>query len=230
MVRRSLFVVCLLALPVAAHAQSASGMYLSVGGGFNKMQKEDIDAKLAASGADSPGEILTSVGPAFSLAVGHQLHSGLRIEAEYSFTSNHIKGESGVSGEDFGTGTEKKNGLMGNIVYEFHGAKVRPYLGGGLGAQWINEPDASSTTNGVVVAVNGGTTNSFAYQFIAGAAFPVHPHVAITVDYRFLGLTGTRTYTGTATVPGLGSFDLTDSASNDPNHSVVFGLRFGFGK
>jgi len=33
----------------------------------------------------------------------------------------------------------------------------------------------------------------------------------------------------TAIEPGLGTFDLTDSSTNDKNHSVVVGLRFGFG-
>ncbi len=231
MFRRIVIVaVSVLALPLAASAQSTGGSYLSVGGGFNKMQQEDTDAKLTASGADSTGEILTDVGPAFIVAFGHKLPSGLRLEGEYSYRTNGIKGESGLSGEDFGTGTEKKSGIMGNVVYEFHGGAFKPYLGGGLGAQFVHEPDANSTSSsGVTVAVAGGTQGSFAWQLIAGGAFAVHKNVAITVDYRFMSLVGTRTYTGTATVPGVGSFDLTDDSSSDKNHSVVFGLRFGFG-
>jgi OmpA-OmpF porin, OOP family len=216
----------LLALPLAASAQPATGPYLGVSAGFNKMQQEDVDATLGA--ADVPGEVLTSVGPLLSLAFGVGFHHGLRLEAEGNYLSNGITGESGLSGEDLGTGKEQKYGLMGNVLYEF-GRTIRPYVGGGVGVQYVHEPDAVSSSGGVVVAVNGGTQASFAYQFIAGAAFPVTKKVSIVADYRFLSLVGDRTYTGTATLPGLGSFELTDRSSNDKNHSVVFGVRFGFG-
>lgn len=66
---------------------------------------------------------------------------------------------------------------------------------------------------------------------IAGAAFPIHRKggLSLTAEYRFLDLTGTRTYTGTATVPGAGVFELTDSSTSDKNHSVLVGIRYGFG-
>jgi OmpA-OmpF porin, OOP family len=220
-----------LALPLAAYAQTATGTYVSVGAGFNKMQEEDVDARLTASPTtDIPGEILTSVGPALVFAVGRGLTRNFRMEAEGSYRSNGIKGETGLSGEDFGTGTERKSGLMANGVFDLGGSAVKPYLGGGIGAQFVHEPDASSTSGGVVVAVAGGTKSSFAYQLIAGAAFPVHSKgLSITAEYRFLSLVGKRTYTGTATVPGAGVFELTDTSSNDMNHSVVFGIRYAFG-
>jgi OOP family OmpA-OmpF porin len=227
MYRRTLVLsMCLLALPLAAAAQPATGPYLSVGAGFNKMQQEDVDAKLGTM--DVPGEVLTDVGPSVFVAFGVAVHHGLRVEAEGNYLSNHIKGESGLSGEDLGTGTEKKYGLMGNLLYEF-GTRVKPYVGAGAGVQYVHEPDAVSSSGGVEVSVNGGTQSAFAWQFIGGAAFPISKSVSITADYRFLSLVGDRTYTGSATVPGLGTFELSDTSSNDKNHSVVFGVRFGFG-
>jgi OOP family OmpA-OmpF porin len=235
--RTLIFALSLLALPLAAQAQT--GTYLSVGAGFNKMQEEDVDARLTASPTtDIPGEVVTSVGPAFVFAVGRGLTKNFRMEAEGSFRSNGIKGETGLSGEDFGTGTERKSGLMANGLFDLGGSKVKPYFGGGIGAQFVHEPDASSTTGGVpctqpgcvVVAVAGGTKSSFAYQLIAGAAFSVHSKgLSFTAEYRFLSLVGKRTYSGTATVPGAGVFELTDTSSNDMNHSVIFGIRYAFG-
>jgi opacity protein-like surface antigen len=221
--------ISLLALPLVAHAQTVAGPYVSFGAGFNKMQQEDVDVRVGST--DVTGEVLTNVGPSIAGAVGKAFHNGWRVEAEGSYLSNGITGESGLSGEDFGTGTEHKYGLMGNAVYEFRGAHVQPYLGGGIGVQFVNEPDATSSSGGVTVSVTGGTKSSFAYQFIGGAAFPIHSggHLAFTTEYRFLGLTGSRTYTGTATVPGVGSFDLTDTSSNDMNHSIMFGIRYTFG-
>jgi OOP family OmpA-OmpF porin len=226
--RRSLVIaMSLLALPIAAQAQTATkGPYFSVGGGVNMMQQEDVDARLGTM--DVTGEVLTSPGPALTGAFGFGLHTGLRLEVEGNYRSNHIKGETGLAGEDLGTGTEKKYGVMVNGLYDF-GSKIKPYIGGGIGGQYVHEPDAVSSSGGVTVSVNGGTQGSFAYQFIAGAAFPVSGKLAITADYRYLGLAGTRTYTGTATVPGLGTFDLTDNSSNDQNHSIVVSIRYAFG-
>ena len=203
--RRTLIVtLSFLALPLGAQAQT--GTYLSVGAGFNKMQEEDVDARLTASPTtDIPGEVLTSVGPALVFAVGHGLGKSFRLEAEGSYRSNGITGETGLSGEDFGTGTERKFGIMTNGLFDVGGSRVKPYFGGGIGAQFVHEPDASSTSGGVVVAVAGGTKSSFAYQLIGGAAFPVHGKgLSFTAEYRFLSLVGKRTYTGTATVPGAG--------------------------
>jgi opacity protein-like surface antigen len=228
MYRRSLILfVALLAAPLAASAQPATGPYLSVAAGFNKMQQEDVDARLGT--VDVTGEVLTSIGPALSAAFGVGFHHGLRLEAEGNYLSNRIKGETGLSGEDLGTGTERKFGVMGNVLYEIGASRVRPYVGAGAGVQYVHEPDAVSSSGGVVVSVNGGTQGSFAYQIVGGAAFPINKRVSITADYRFLGLAGERTYTGTATVPGLGTFDLTDTSSNDKNHTVAFGVRLGFG-
>lgn len=229
--RTFIAVLSLLALPIAAQAQTATGTYVTVGAGFNKMPEEDVDAKLTASPTtDIPGEILTSVGPVVVFAVGRGVGKNFRLEAEGSFRSNGIKGETGLSGEDFGTGTERKTGIMANGLFDFGSGRVKPYVGGGVGAQFVHEPDASSTSGGVVVAVAGGTKSSFAYQLIAGAAFPVHGKgLSITAEYRFLSLVGKRTYTGSATVPGVGVFELTDTSSSDMNHSVVFGIHYVFG-
>jgi opacity protein-like surface antigen len=118
---------------------------------------------------------------------------------------------------------------MGNVLYDFASGRVRPYFGAGLGTQYVHEPSAVSSSGGVTVSVNGCTQASFAYQAIAGADFPIAGGVSFTADYRLLSRVGTRTYAGTATVPGLGTFNQTDSSTNDKNHSVVVGLRFGFG-
>jgi opacity protein-like surface antigen len=230
--RTLIFAMSVLTLPVAAQAQVSSGAYLSVGAGINKMQEEDVDAHLTASPtSDVPGELLTSIGPSLVFAIGRGFHKNLRAEVEGNYLSNKIKGESGLAGEDFGTGTERKYGVMANGLYEFNGSWINPYLGGGLGVQFISEPDATSSSGGVLVSVTGATKSAFAYQFIGGAEFPVHSKhgLSITAEYRYLALTGTRTYKGTATVPGVGSFDLSNTSSNDKNHSFLAGIRYAFG-
>ena len=61
-----------------------------------------------------------------------------------------------------------------------------------------------------------------AYQAILGAAIPISsvPGLAVTAEYRFMGLAGDRTYTGGG---------VTAVRTDDYNHSVLFGIRYAFG-
>ena len=183
---------------------------------------------IPSAALSTPGEILTSVGPAVVGALGVGL-GHVRVEIEGSYRANRIESETGLAGENGATGTEKKTGVMGNFLIDFGIAKVRPYVGGGAGYQSVHEPAASTTSGGITVSAEAQTKGSFAYQAIAGLAFPVQSHLSITLEYRYMALVGTRTFTGTATVPGVGSFPLVDDSTNDANHSVLFGIRYAFG-
>jgi OOP family OmpA-OmpF porin len=200
--------ISFLALPFSAFAQNPSGPYVSFAAGFNKMQQEDVDAHLDGSSAGvTPGELLTAVGPALVGSFGLGLGSAVRVEVEGSYLSNKITSETGLAGENNATGTEKKTGVMGNAFYEFGSGGIRPYLGAGAGMQWVHEPAASASSGGITVTAEAQTKSSFAYQAIAGVAFPVRSvhGLSISAEYRYLALAGTRTYTATVTVPGVGS-------------------------
>ena len=77
----------------------------------------------------------------------------------------------------------------------------------------MSPPAGGSITN---------TAGSFAYQAILGAAVPISsvPGLAISAEYRFMGLSGNRTYGS-----GRSSVVLTD----DYNHAVLLGIRYAFG-
>jgi outer membrane protein OmpA-like peptidoglycan-associated protein len=146
--------------------------------------------------------------------------------------------------------TEKKYGGMFNVLYDFNGLTpfFVPYIGGGVGYQWINENwhfnnNSNFTLFGNTFPAGGiqesgqGTKGSFAYQAILGAAFPlpmVVPGLALTAEYRFLGTTGNRSYSGTAqtvtTAPSV--FRSTPAGitlGQNYNHSILVGLRYNFG-
>ncbi|MEO8034563.1 MAG: outer membrane beta-barrel protein [Acidobacteriota bacterium] len=215
--------------PIAAQAQTAGTTYISVAAGINKMQHERVHVHLDGSPAPSvSGELLTKTGPAFVVSIGKNLGSQWRTELGFDYRSDKIKGESGLQGETNGTGTETKYGVMANALYDFDAWGLHPYLGAGLGGQFVHEPTAHSSNGPVSVTVEGATHGSFAYQGIAGLAFPLQSAsgMAITLEYRYLALTGTRNYHGTATVPGSGSFPLTDTSDSDQNHTLLLGLRF----
>jgi outer membrane protein OmpA-like peptidoglycan-associated protein len=78
---------------------------------------------------------------------------------------------------------------------------------------------------------SGDTTGAIAYQFILGGAMPI-PSVrglAVTAEYRFLGV-GSRTYNVSAiTAPGEPVLPGRVKFGNDFNHALLIGLRYNFG-
>jgi OOP family OmpA-OmpF porin len=106
---------------------------------------------------------------------------------------------------------------MVNMLYDFNNLSptFKPYLGVGAGYQWtdVNSSSPKITT---------GSAGAFAYQAIVGAAIPISsmPGLAVTGEYRFMGLAGDRTYddNGHPVV-----------RTDDFNHSILIGLRYAFG-
>jgi OOP family OmpA-OmpF porin len=208
------------ALPLAAQAQPVTGLYIAGGAGVNIMQNE-TDASL--NGVATPSKSLTfNVGATGVGSVGWGFGNGLRAELELDYRYNSLKGANGpITGSQSLSGSEQKYGPMINMLYDFNGLSpiFIPYLGVGAGYQWATVSRGSSTQN-----FSTGTAGAFAYQAILGAAFPISsvPGLAITAEYRFMGLAGNRSYNGDP----LGN---TVVRTDDFNHSILVGVRYNFG-
>jgi outer membrane protein OmpA-like peptidoglycan-associated protein len=219
--RNALMAATLLALPVAANAQPITGLYIGGGAGVNIMQDESVDV------AGRSGKFGTRVGPAFVVSLGYGLGNGLRGELEGNFRYNGFKNPNG--GLTTGGGNEQKFGAMFNVLYDFVGfvPVVQPYVGIGAGYQWAKESNLHVGAPGLAAAAATDTEGRFAYQGIAGAALPIAsaPGLALTADYRFMGLLGNRKYGGVAN--GAPSrFKLDDNY----NHTILVGVRYNFGQ
>jgi OOP family OmpA-OmpF porin len=109
-------------------------------------------------------------------------------------------------------------------------------VGGGLPAVGVQNFDPGSA-----VAAGQSTKGAFAYQAILGAAFPLPqlvPGLAATLEYRFFGTTGHRSYDGTAVAVSNAASTPPNRAFATPaaftagstyNHSILLGLRYNFG-
>jgi OOP family OmpA-OmpF porin len=227
--RNALVAATVLALPLAANAQPVTGLYVGGGAGVNIMHDEN--AKITAPGmADQGGHLKTRVGPAVSVELGYGLGNGIRAEVEGSFRYNNFGGTTSATHSG---GTEQKFGAMFNVLYDFVGLSpmVQPYVGIGAGYQWAKESNLHASGAGFTAAAKNDTEGKFAYQAILGAALPIAgaPGLALTADYRFMGLVGDRNYSGTETVAGIvhpASFKLND----DFNHTILVGFRYNFGQ
>jgi OOP family OmpA-OmpF porin len=222
--RNALVAATILATPLAANAQPITGLYIGAGGGVNIMQNED--AKITAGPGTASGQLKTRVGPAVDLDVGYGLGNGLRAEIEGSYRYNTFNGNN-VGGQ------EQKYGVMANVLYDFVGLVpfVQPYAGVGAGYQWAQDRNLRVNGPGFLARAATDSDGKFAYQGIVGAAFPLPgaPGLAVTADYRFMGLVGDRNYGGTlTTVPG-GTVPANFKLSNDLNHTILIGVRYNFG-
>jgi outer membrane protein OmpA-like peptidoglycan-associated protein len=242
-----------MALPIAATAQPVTGIYVGAGAGADFQLNQDVkNVQLqpgTTGGLSTSGQMKFSTGFASGLEIGYGFGNGLRAEIEGDYLNTKGKGYTGFTRGFIpqGGGTQQKYGPMVNVLYDFNGLSPSfvPYLGAGVGYQWIQNKfhvsnggtytaGATTVTPGSLLAQTNGTNGTFAYQGIAGFAIPIAsvPGLAVTADYRFLGTTGNQSYSTTyrSTVNGVarqtgGRIQFGPTKDN----IVMVGVRYNFG-
>jgi opacity protein-like surface antigen len=205
---------------------------VTIAAGLNRASREEADVTVGSIAVPhEAGAVGLAGGVVVSGALGLHVRRDVRIDVEGSLRSNRITGETGFSDFDDTTSRESKYGVMVNAFYDIPFARFTPYVGGGVGAQFVHERGVDLSHEGVSISVPSQTKGSMAWQAIAGTSLAL-PHargLSMTADYRYLRLTGTRVYTGTATIPGLGTLPVTDRTTGNRSHSVQVGNRYSFG-
>jgi OmpA-OmpF porin, OOP family len=212
----------------SATADPVTGFYVGGGGGVNFMQEEPV----TNLGSVSTGSLNLNmgVGAVGVGSVGYGFGNGFRMELEGAYRYNGVQSFTGgphggtVSVPSSSSGKEQKYGPMVNGFYDFNGVSpvFVPYVGVGVGYQFVNEAvNIPAVAGGGGVSVNK-TEGAFAIQAILGAAFPIAavPGLSFTTEYRFMAVTGDRQYPA-----GAGSITLGDNF----NHSLIVGVRYEFG-
>jgi len=208
----------LAALPMAAKAQPVSGLYVGAGAGVNFLQSftmtESDESNRYSYGKASPRQ------PGFVGlgSIGWGFGNGLRAELEGNYRNSTVK----FGAEGYGGGTMQTYGVMVNALYDFNGVApwVVPYLGAGVGYAWRQMQNLHSSDDSV-----NSTKGNFAFQFIAGAAFPIMqvPGLSLTAEYRFFGMLN-NTYSN------AGYFENGESVkvNNNYHNSILLGVRYAF--
>jgi OOP family OmpA-OmpF porin len=122
---------------------------------------------------------------------------------------------------------------MFNAAYDFYGVAhwVVPYVGVGAGYAWANWNGVNVTALSGAKANISNTKGAFAYQAIRGTTFPMAatPGLSFTTEFRFMGLSGTRNYSGAFVLPALGrSISGTENVGAEYNYALLVGLRYAF--
>jgi OmpA-OmpF porin, OOP family len=223
--RNALLSATLLALPVAASAQPITGLYIGAGAGVNVMLGEN--AQFARSPFAGNSKLDTHFGPAGEMSLGYGFGNGLRAEIEGDVMQNSPNSYAGARSV---SGQELKYGGMFNVLYDFVDLTpyVTPYIGAGVGYQEEQFHNVRLVAPaGAALQTGTSSEGSFAYQGIAGVAFPVSPALALTLDYRFMGLTGNRNYGALAVVPA-GPVLTNIKSTNNYNNMALVGIRYAF--
>jgi outer membrane protein OmpA-like peptidoglycan-associated protein len=221
-------------LPSMQPAPPLSGLYIGAGVGVNWLQNEHL---INTQGTAVNGSISSHVGMVGVASIGYALPNGLRFELEGDLRNNPINAAHDLGFPAIAGGRERKFGPMFNVLYDFSNLLpvpyFSPYLGVGVGYQWarMSGLHVNGAPTGFPAFSSGDTTGAIAYQFILGGAMPI-PSVrglALTAEYRFLGV-GSRTYNVSAiTAPGEPVLPGRVKFGNDFNHALLIGLRYNFG-
>jgi outer membrane protein OmpA-like peptidoglycan-associated protein len=252
-VASTLLVATALALPLAPSAALAqgqppagrgpvAGVYLGGAFSFTFPQDSDIDATGAlsdaarAAGANPGGDVRFNPGIGGVLALGWGFGNGLRAEVEGSYRRNDVDSISGFNGLGplTGVGGDRSlYGVMANVMYDMtiFGA-VQPFIGAGLGYLWSDWSGvrATAASAGLRLTVDD-TDGQFAYQGIAGLAFPIDrvPGLRLTAEYRFIGTLSPRLETRVQSVATGATVATGRIEADNYNHSVLLGVRYAFG-
>jgi OmpA-OmpF porin, OOP family len=221
----ALLVASIAAAPIAAGAQSVTGLYIGAGAGVNFQQNQGIQS-VNGHTLNNTTNLQSQAGAVGVLSLGWGFGNGLRTEVEFDYRYNgynkvHFPNNSFSVG-----GNEQKYGPMVNLLYDFVDVSpvVVPYIGVGVGYQWASEQlNSVSALNTTFTTNRNQTQGAFAYQAILGAAFPIAsvPGLAITTEARFLGLAGGRPYNVNA---------VQIKAANEFNYGALIGVRYNFGR
>ncbi|MFB2898255.1 outer membrane protein [Aerosakkonemataceae cyanobacterium BLCC-F50] len=186
------------------------GFYISITPGL--MFGYNIDT---VSSVTEPSTIKTDTGFSVSGALGYKLRD-FRVEAEFTYGRNDAKEielENGTSTRI--GGYFQTFAYMLNAYYDIPlTRRIRPYIGGGLGAATFSAEDIVQANTPTL----SGSNTAFAYQFKVGIGYQLTDNVNVFVGYRLLGISGQDFERGTQRVEG-------DSFTTN---SLQFGARIVF--
>jgi outer membrane protein OmpA-like peptidoglycan-associated protein len=233
---RAIALASCLSLPIAAHAQSVAGPYVSLGLGANyatgltnrdQAYVPSIDF-FAPNSDHYDNKLNTRPSYAGQVGFGYAFGNGFRVDLTGDYLRNTFRNNNyfeeyyNDKGQERAYGGLNTYGVMLNGYYDFAlGLPVIPYVGAGAGYQFVQlSSHLRQYGTGFDTA---GTRGSFAYDVIAGLAYPVSfmPGLSATAEYRFSQLVESRNY--------INSNGVFDRFGQQENHTVTLGLRYQFG-
>ncbi len=174
----------LIAQTSGAAADSREGAYVTLEGGVNFLQNNDLTITIPGP-TEITGELFYNAGWAMGAAGGYGWSNGFALEAEMAYRQNDIDGEE-VMGTPMGVdGTESSIAFMGNVIFNMDtGTHLTPFLGAGMGVAVLKvdaQPDVGDKFK--------DTDTQLAYQAMAGLSYAFSPHLHLGITYIYFATT-----------------------------------------
>jgi OOP family OmpA-OmpF porin len=221
----------LVAAAPLAWAQPVTGPYISLGGGGNLLQDENLRLNPDITG----NRFRYDIGEAGVGAAGYGFGNGFRVEVEGDFRNNTLREFQGTPAPAQASGRQQNYGGMVNALFDMdiRQSWIYPYFGVGAGymeTRW-NSIQNLQYGGGPYALHAGGSYGDFAYQGIFGLSFPV-PFVrglSLTAEYRWLSLVGNEKFAASSVAangnPAQRAFGKLGITS-DNNHTALIGIRY----
>jgi len=200
---------------LAAAPVFAAGPYVGVEGGVVFLSDSSFDVA-----GINVGDIKFDTGWGIGLTGGYDFGTW-RLEGELAYRANDVKEFSDSTGSFPLDGDVSSTVLMLNAYYDFRtiSPSVIPYIGAGIGAAFVSADvtDPDPVFGGQVL---DDDDTVFAYQLIAGVAFPVSKQLTIDLNYRYLGTTDPA-----FEIVGASGIE---AEAEIQSHNIFVGLRYSF--
>ena len=230
--RYALLAASIFAAPAVASAQVVTGPYIAGGAGFSLTNNSKL------TNSNGTGRLSgTNAGYEAFISAGYGYGNGLRAEIEAVGFGNDRKFSFNIpaGGPVSGIGSTNNIGVFLNGLYDIDlGQSFTPYVGVGggyVGTQYRGLSGAGAANacppNGFTCRYTGknGTQGNGAVQGILGVAFPVNPHLSITVDYRVIDILGGGKESGII-ANGTNYTTTSTKVGQTLEHSLMIGLRW----
>jgi len=216
------------AFAIAPAANAYQGLYGAVGAGLSIFNDGDVGNASSGVGPftfSSEADYDNGIG--VYIALGHAFGNGFRMEAEFGHRNadiDSIAAAGALPAFPSGslTGDAEVSTAMLNVLYDFGSGGFAPYIGGGVGAGFIDHSVSGSVAGPTSIAF-GSDETTFVYQAIAGVAIGLAENLALDLSYRYLGNTE-HDVNGT-----LNGAPAVYSVANN-SHNLFAGLRWNFGE
>ncbi|MES2713194.1 MAG: outer membrane beta-barrel protein, partial [Pseudomonadota bacterium] len=221
-------------------ADAVSGPYIAGGAGLNLLQDPSLSVEgngatqLRGLGINPSGALSFDPGFAGVLSLGWGFGNGLRAEVEGNFRRNEVESGSGFAGAGrlAASGRQDSYGIMANVLLDLGSfGPVVPYVGGGLGyvvTDWRQLRLAGNASDVRLTAT--GSDGRFAFQGIAGLAFPLDflPGAAVTAEYRFLATQNPSVPVRAESRASGANLASGRVETETYTHSLLLGIRYAF--
>jgi OOP family OmpA-OmpF porin len=200
---------------------------------------QEVNVSPAARNLQTRAQYGFDPGFAGHVGLGYGLGNGIRLEAEGAYSWNDTGSINVPRGFTANStkGHIQQYGGFANVYYDFNlnalfnmNTALTPYLGAGLGYEESEVRVGTFGTGCCVVKTPNRSQGTFAYQLIAGVAYPltsVAPGLALTAEYRFIGsesLNGSQLVTINGNTTNVSA-----RFAERLNHQLLLGVRYAFG-